>query len=394
MHDARSLSGAALAQALRDSRARTLSLVQDLSDAQWSVPQRAGISPIAWELAHIAWFGEFWTLRGPHRSGADGLLHASRPPRHAGPDALLDSARLPHAARWEAALPSREQVTAMLASQLDASIAAMPSGDDDAALYFHRLVLFHEDMHGEAFAWLRSALGYAAPEWASVPESPARDPLRVRGGMLRIGWPPGRRGFAFDNELPGRELVVQDFEIDAAPMSCGDFLRFVEDDGYANDGWWPGEAGRWRAQARPGAPQRWRRRDGAWEQRWFDRWLPIEPQHTLMHVNAGEAEAWCRWAGRRLPSAAEWEHAASSRSSDFAWGASAWEWTADAFQPYPGFEPGPYRDYSAPWFADHRELRGGAFATHARIHDARYRNFFLPGRADVFAGFRTAALAA
>lgn len=110
----------------------------------------------------------------------------------------------------------------------------------------------------------------------------------------------------------------------------------------------------------------------------------------MIHVSAWEAEAYARWAGRRLPTAAEWEHAAATQPA-FAWGRSVWEWTASTFTPYPGFAPGPYRDYSAPWFGDHRELRGGAFATHPRLHDLRYRNFFQPGRNDVFTGFRTAA---
>jgi EgtB-related family protein len=105
----------------------------------------------------------------------------------------------------------------------------------------------------------------------------------------------------------------------------------------------------------------------------------------VIHVGAFEAEAWCRWAGRRLPSAAEW-HAAAPR---LAWGQGVWEWTTDEFAPYAGFEAGPYRDYSAPWFRGHRELRGGAFATDLRMHDRRYRNFFTPQRCDVFAGFRS-----
>jgi len=110
----------------------------------------------------------------------------------------------------------------------------------------------------------------------------------------------------------------------------------------------------------------------------------------VIHVSAWEAEAYCRSIGRRLPHAAEWELAAPDER--FHWGHSVWEWTADAFLPYPGFVAGPYADYSAPWFGDHRELRGGAFATHARLHDPRYRNFFVADRSDVFAGFRTAAL--
>src|SRR5205814_3099027 len=203
----------------------------------------------------------------------------------------------------------------------------------------------------------------------------------------------GEPGFAFDNELPGREVRLADIEIDAAPVRVGEFLRFVDSGGYENDAWWPGEAGRWRAATGRRMPAHWRQRRGAWESRWFDRWLPLVPQQTLMHVNAWEAEAYCRWAGRRLPGAAEWEHAARSAGPAFAWGHGVWEWTADAFEPYPGFSPGPYKDYSAPWFGNHRELRGGAFATHARMHDARYRNFFLPARDDVFAGFRTVSLA-
>ena len=123
---------------------------------------------------------------------------------------------------------------------------------------------------------------------------------------------------------------------------------------------------------------------------WFDQWLPLEPVMPAMHLNAFEAEAYCLWAGRCLPTAAQWECAALQTPA-LHWGHSVWEWTADAFKPYPGFAPGPYREYSAPWFGDHRELRGGAFATHARLHDARYRNFFLPQRTDVFTGFRTVA---
>jgi ergothioneine biosynthesis protein EgtB len=388
MNDPRRLAGPSLADALRDSRTVTRARVDDLSEAERRVPQQPGVNPIAWELAHIAWFGEFWVLRGPHRAGADGLVHAERPPRIAGPDTLFDSARLPHAARWTTAMPARRQLHAMLDAQLDACIAAIPAGDADDALYFHRLALLHEDMHGEAFAWLRAALGYAAPTGLVLPAMAAREPVGLAAATVHIGWPHGRRGFVFDNEEAGHDVVLPAFEIDATPVTAGRFLRFVEAGGYDAASFWPGPAGRWRATHPVSHPSRWRRGAHGWETRWFDQWQPLAPDQPVIHVNAWEAEAWCRWAGRRLPSAAEWEHAATT--TDFAWGASVWEWTADAFQPYPGFAPGPYRDYSAPWFGDHRELRGGAFATHARLHDPRYRNFFLPERTDVFAGFRSA----
>ena len=392
MVDARRLHGAALAEALRACRANTWSLVSDLSDAQWQMPEQDGVNPLRWELAHLAWFAEFWVLRGPHHRAADGSTRALHPARHAGPDELFDSARLAHAARWRTPMPSRGQLGEMLQGQLDACIETLPSTDDDEANYFHRLALFHEDMHAEAFVWLRAALGYAAPVGlALAPLTPLSQtaPVAVRGGTFELGRQINEPGFAFDNEGPGRSVTLPDFEIDAAPVSAGEFLRFVNAGGYDNPAYWPGAAGEWRRLSDKPHPQRWRfDANSGWQTRWFDRWLALDPTLPVIHVNAFEAEAYCAWAKRRLPSAAEWERAAAH----IKWGHSVWEWTADAFEPYPGFTPGPYREYSAPWFGDHRELRGGAFATHARLHDRRYRNFFQPQRSDVFAGFRSVAV--
>jgi ergothioneine biosynthesis protein EgtB len=392
---ARRLAGPALAEALRDSRRRTLERVADLDDAQWLPPYGPGVNPVAWELAHLAWFGEFWILRGPHRAGADGLVDAARPPRIAGPDGLFDSARLAHAQRWQIALPSRAELLDRLAAQLDACLRALPLGDDDAALYFHRLTLFHEDMHGEALAWMRAALAYPAPPGLSLRRCGASaGPIALDGGEFVQGWPADRPGFAFDNEQPARPLILQPFDIDATPVTAGQFLQFVEAGGYAEPALWPAEAGHWLAELRPSGPARWRRTpQGQWQQRWFDRWIALEPALPVIHVNAFEAEAFCRWAGRRLPRAAEWELAAGTAvGRGFDWGRCVWEWCADDFEPHDGFVPGPYRDYSRPWFGSgHRELRGGSFATQARLHEPRYRNFFMPQRSDVFAGFRTAS---
>lgn len=381
-----------MAAALRESRARTRAWTFDLSDAQWQVPRQAGVNLTAWELAHLAWFGEFWVLRGPHTVDGQGYVQAQRPATIAGPDALFDSARLPHIARWSAPLPTRAELDERLDAQLDACLSALADVDgSDASLYFQRLVLFHEDMHCEAFAWLRATLGYSAPVGVALPRMVEAPSLPIPATRADIGWPKGRPGFAFDNEGDAHAIDLAAYEIDATPVSAGSYVRFVEAGGYDEPALWPGEAGAWRAAHPRRHPARWRRADDGWETRWFDQWRPLDPQQPAIHLSAWEAEAYARWAGRRLPSAAEWEHAAQTHSG-FAWGGSVWEWTADVFAPYPGFEPGPYRDYSAPWFGEHRELRGGAFATHARLHDARYRNFFQPGRHDVFAGFRTASL--
>ncbi len=398
--DARTLAGAGLAAALRDSRRQTLARVDDLSAAQWSPTEQIGINPIAWELAHIAWFAEFWILRGPHHRDTAGYAQAWHPPQFAGPDTLFDSARLPHAQRWLQVMPTPAELGDILQRQLEACIEVIPpvesaftgAGTPDDPLYFHRLALFHEDMHGEAFCWMRAALGYPAPKGVAVPTVGDRTLLALSAADMRMGYDTTEPGFAFDNECPARTVHLQSFAIDSAPVSAGDFALFVDAGGFDTPQYWPSEAGRWRAQSTCAHPQRWRRSArGTWEMRWFDQWLSLPPDAPAMHLNAFEAQAYCLWAGRRLPSAAEWEHAAHTQAG-FAWGHSVWEWTADAFVPYPGFTPGPYSEYSLPWFGDHRELRGGAFATHTRMHNPCYRNFFQPHRSDVIAGFRTVAV--
>lgn len=393
--DPRQLAGFDLAQALRDARERTWAWVDDLTDAQWLPPCQAGVNPIAWELAHMAWFAEYWTLRAPHGRDAQGFASSSVPPRFAGPDAHFDSARLAHTARWTTPLPSRAGLKDRLAAQLDASLAVLPSRADpsrtslDSDLYFHRLALFHEDMHAEALCWLRSELAYPAPTGVALVPLSGTKSLAVPGGRIAIGKSRSILGFAFDNERDGLCATVPPFEIDANPVSAFDYSRFVDSGGYDTPAYWPGPAGAWRATFPLRHPQKWRKNaKGTWEMLWFDTWLVLDGDLPVIHVNAYEAEAYCLWAKRRLPSAAEWECAALS-AHGFLWGNSVWEWTTDAFQPYPGFTAGPYREYSQPWFGNHRELRGGAFATHKRMHNPHYRNFFLPQRSDIFAGFRT-----
>jgi EgtB-related family protein len=133
-------------------------------------------------------------------------------------------------------------------------------------------------------------------------------------------------------------------------------------------------------------PRYWKKNDGVWIERRFNEWRPVNLDEPVRHVDWNEAQAWCRWAKRRLPTEAEWQRACME--SGFHWG-RVWEWTASTFEPYPGFSADPYRDYSAPWFGTHKVLRGASFTTPKRLARPGFRNFYTPDRADVFVGFRT-----
>lgn len=388
--DARRLSGAALASALRDSRAQTLRSADTYAAALpgLAVPARDDLNPPLWEIGHVAWFQEWWTVRNPERArGAAADPEVARPPsRLAVADALYDSSRVAHATRWSLALPDAARTRDYLAAVLEAALALLPATRGDDETYFHRLVLFHEDMHNEAAIYMANTLGFPVPD-ARAPLAGPRGALAVEGCAYRLGWHGD--GFAFDNEQAAHAVMLAPFEIDRAPVDNAAFAAFVEADGYANPQWWS-EAGRaWLAQTGAGHPARWRRAGSGWEWLHFGSRRPLDASLPAMNLTCHEAEAWCRWAGRRLPTEAEWECAALGHP-DFSWG-DVWEWTADAFLPYPGFAAHPYRDYSAPWFGTRRVLRGASIATHPRMAHPRYRNFFTPERDDIFAGFRSCA---
>jgi ergothioneine biosynthesis protein EgtB len=408
---ARTGGRAVLAQALRDSRARTLALF-DAYDAAlhpvgMAVPYATTLNPPLWELGHIGWFQEWWLARNPER--ATGVLADPScprlPSRLTGADALYNSSEVPHPTRWHLPLLDAAATRAYLAATLADSLTLLARSDEtDEGLYFFRLALFHEDMHAEAAVYMAQALGIALPaEWA-LPGPPAAETLPPGLGIASLAaagagleglvcklpaghWTlgsPADEGFAFDNELGAHPVALEAFEIDAAPVSWARYLPFVEAGGYQDARWW--------------SPEGWQWLQGAAQLR-FDRWQPLDLQGPAVHLSAFEADAWCRWAGRRLPTESEWECTAmtapSSARPSFHWG-HVWEWTASVFEPFPGFEPHPYRDYSAPWFGTRRVLRGASAATSPRMVHPKYRNFFTPERNDIFAGFRscTASLGA
>ncbi|HEU5296173.1 MAG TPA: selenoneine synthase SenA [Burkholderiaceae bacterium] len=395
---ARAAPAAALATALRDSREQTLATFavyeHALREAKLQVPYSPELNPPLWELGHVGWFQEWWLARNPElgRGPAANPDVARPPPHRAGADAWFDSGRVEHTSRWRLPLPVADAIRDDLAFGLQQSLQLLRDGPpaSDDALYFFRLALFHEDMHHEAAVYMAQHLGIALPGWS--PHAPVvRGEIAVEAGTHRLGG--ASTGFAFDNELAGHDVKVPAFRIDAAPVTWARYLQFVEAGGYGRREHWSDDGWAWLRDASLSAPRYLRAVGMRWQRHVFGRWLDVEPGLPAMNLSCFEAEAFCAWAGRRLPSEAEWERAALHAGAALQWG-DVWEWTASAFAPYPGFVAHPYRDYSQPWFGSRRVLRGGSFATHARMKHERYRNFFVPARNDIFAGFRTCALPA
>jgi EgtB-related family protein len=384
-----------LAQALQSTRERTLGLIQAWHSAlpDLSVTPLPGMNPPLWEWGHIAWFQEWWTVRNPQRHW--GTRSASRGEGFAASwlaqaDALYNSSEVAHDSRWVLPLPDLAGTQAYLAQVLKRSLAHLqvlqdtPALVNDQSLYFWRLVLLHEDMHNEASVYMAQALGLALPEalcWRSNVLGHAGGHEVGHEVHMDLGpsiWVPAQvhtlghsgPGFAFDNEGLAHQVTLAAFDTDAQAVTWARYLPFVQATGHP-------------------LPAQVRCAQGVWQVQHFGLWQALDLQAPAVHLNAHDAQAWCQWAGRRLPSEAEWECAA--QHPDFVWG-QVWEWTASDFLPYPSFEVHPYRDYSQPWWHSHRVLRGACAATSKHVVDVRYRNFFMPERRDIFAGFRSVKL--
>jgi ergothioneine biosynthesis protein EgtB len=408
--------------AMKDTRQRTLALVSDLNEEQLRVPLLPIINPILWEIGHVGWFQEKWVLRQTR----------SQPPIISNADALWDSAAVAHDTRWNLPLLSLADTRAYLVSVLERVIEGLdsrPLSEDEA--YFCWLSIMHEDMHGEALAYTRQTLGYAAPP-LHAGRRPTMEPApegdaEFAGGTYLLGARHDRR-FVFDNEKWEHPVEVKPFAMARSPVTQGQFADFVDDGGYRRRELWSDEGWNWRESVQAFYPLYWSRNGQGWAVRLYDSTLPLDPDVALIHVNWYEAEAYCRWAGRRLPTEAEWELAASGfEKREFPWGneppspahaqldarslgcasagafvpgdtpeglrqmiGNAWEWTADDFGSYPGFVRDPYKEYSEPWFGPpYKLLRGGCWATRSRLIRNTWRNFYAKERRDVFAGFRT-----
>jgi gamma-glutamyl hercynylcysteine S-oxide synthase len=335
-----------LVEQLRKARDHMRRVADDLAGERELGPKLAIVNPPRWEVGHVGWFQEYWCLRGASEERASILPNA---------DALYNSATVPHATRWSLPLPSFADTLAYRDEVLERVLREVQGGRADP--YFIELAVRHELMHAEAFHYTRQTLGYPGPDPQPKPLSGEGD-VEHAGGLFRLGAKPGT-GFVFDNEKSSHPVVLEPFRIARRPVTYGEYRKFREPP-YCKDG-------------------RVRR---------FDRWLPIPDDEPVRHVSWHDAKAYCDFAGRRLPTEAEWEYAALAGLENVG---QVWEWTSSTFLPYPGFVRDPYKEYSEPWFGTHKVLRGASFATPPGVVHARFRNFYTPERGDMFVGFRTCA---
>lgn len=411
-----------------------LARVDDLAedDRRWMVPYLPEVNPPIWEIAHAAWFAEWFVLRGMH--GREALLDDV--------DARYDSGAVPHLTRWHLSYPD-PATTRDYVRRVGDALAEVVLDDRglDSTSHYALYAVAHFDAHTEALTYTRQTLGWPSPPGLEPPSDlrsgtvgrPTGD-RGVDGGRLLLG-ASRRQPFVLDNEKWAHAVEVAPFHMGVAPVTVADYAAFVDDGGYDVAALWSPDGLAWRQRTGATAPRYWRRGSGGWEERHFDRWRPIEEvaDHPIVHVCFWEAEAYCTWAGRRLPTEAEWEFAATTdrvgtkrwwypwgerdaapgdaaldgragwtvpvgdhAEADGPWGhrqliGNVWEWTSSSFEPYPHFEPDAYRDNSEPWFGSRKVLRGGSWATSSRYVRSTFRNYFPPDRRDVLAGFRTCA---
>ena len=427
-----------LIAALKEAREKTLELVGDLKYSQFEAPLHAVVNPFLWELGHVAYFYEGFLLQV--LDGIDPIIE--------GGNDLYNSFEVDHDDRWKLPLPSKEKTLEYMNQIHELCIRRLDNHEPDAKeTYLYLLSILHEDMHGEAFTYMRQTLEYSKPVLKGAftksdikGSEPLPGDVVIPGGNFQLGAAP-EHPFVFDNEKWAHTVDVAPFRISRAAVTNAEFVKFVEDRGYLRRELWSTQGWIWRKKKGAQHPLYWNRNKEGWLRKDFDRWIPMEEHAPVVHVTWYEAEAYCKWAERRLPTEAEWEMAASAepnkngdgitdRKRLYPWGDEAptpdranldssflgcvdvgafpsgesafgcrqmvgnvWEWTETPFYPFPGFLVDyPYKEYSAPWFGYRKVLKGGSWATRSRLACNKYRNFFTADRNDIFAGFRTCAL--
>jgi iron(II)-dependent oxidoreductase len=421
-------------EALTAARSRTSALTSCVDDDELIAQHSPLMSPLVWDLAHIGNQEELWLLRTV--AGREAL----RPEI----DSVYDAFEHPRALRPTLPLlapaEARAYASDVRGRVLDVLDRAPLEGGGqlvDAAFAFG-MIAQHEQQHDETMLIThqlrKGPVALTAPEppgpFSGSAQGLAAEVL-VPGGPFTMG--TSTEPWSLDNERPAHRRVVPAFFIDTVPVTCGAYQAFIEDGGYRERRWWAAEGWHQIRQHEIAAPLFWRREGDQWLRRRFGVTEVVPAQEPVLHVSWYEADAYARWAGRRLPTEAEWEKAArhdpgSDRSRRFPWGdadpspsqanlgqrhlrpaaagsypegesplgvrqliGDVWEWTSSDFLPYPGFVAFPYREYSEVFFGgEHKVLRGGSFAVDAVACRGTFRNWDLPVRRQIFSGFRTA----
>ncbi|HZE40970.1 MAG TPA: ergothioneine biosynthesis protein EgtB [Stackebrandtia sp.] len=418
-----------IATALDAARRRTRELTDAVSETDLTAQHSPLMSPLVWDYAHIGNQEELWLVRDvggrePVRADIDGMYDAFQNPRR-------DRPALPLLPPDE----TRTYTSEVRDKVLDVLDRCRLDGNRLVADGFaFGMIAQHEQQHDETMLATHQ-LREGEPVLTAPPPPGARavvaGEVLVPGGPFTMG--TSTEPWALDNERPAHAVDVAAFCIDAAPVTNGQYLRFVDEGGYDDPRWWSAEGWKHRRAADLAAPMHWRREPDGWWYVRFGHAEPIDPDEPVVHVCWHEAAAYAAWAGKRLPTEAEWEKAArhdpaTGRSRRFPWGdtdpdarhanlgqrhlapapvgaypdgASAlgvhqlvgdvWEWTDTDFSGYPGFAAFPYREYSEVFFdRGYKVLRGGSFGTDPVACRGTFRNWDLPIRRQIFAGFRCA----
>lgn len=375
-----------LAEGLEQARCRSLDLLHPLPEEALVAQHSELMSPLVWDLAHMGNYEDLWLIR---QLGAEAILPAV--------DELYDAFLQPRARRPTLPLLSPTETRQYIARVRGRSLELLATADLDSGDPFvaggfgYRMVIQHEHQHNETMLATLQLSGIES-DYPVV----RSDSL----GWAKTGetWVPAVTFFmgtdtdpwALDNERPAHRVQLDDYFIDARPVDNEAWMDFVESGGYDDVSLWSSAGWAWKSQHRVVAPLFWDRHGGGeWKRSRLGRAVELRPDDAVQNVGWYEAEAFARWAGRRLPTEQEWERA--YRAGALEGVGQVWEWTSSDFLPYPGFTAFPYREYSEVFFGEeYKVLRGSSWATHPTVGRPTFRNWDYPIRRQIFSGLRTA----